>query len=61
MRLGVTGRTYDGRDSKLLLTSILEESQDIIANDDTRLSAQNISDTHFDKMCSVGRRELNCA
>lgn len=52
----MAGQTYNGRNGKLLLASVLEESQDIIADDDTRLSAQNVSNTHVDKMYSVGRR-----
>lgn len=39
--------TYNGGNGKLVLASVLEESQDVIANDDTRLAAQNIGSTHF--------------
>ena len=38
--------TYDGRNGKLLLASVLEESEHIIADDDTSLAAQNVLGTH---------------
>jgi hypothetical protein len=46
--------TYDGGNGKLVLASVLEESQDVIADDDTSLAAQNISDTHFcEVVCGI--------
>lgn len=43
----VTIRTYNGGNSKVVFLSILEESQDVIADDDTSLAGENILDTHF--------------
>jgi hypothetical protein len=40
--------TYDGGDSKLLLLSVLEETEDVVTDDDTGLAAQLLSDTHID-------------
>ena len=39
--------TYDGRDGKVILLRILEETEDIIANDDAGLAGENVLDTHF--------------
>lgn len=40
------GSTHNGGDGELLLTSILKQLQNVIANDDARLAAQDISSTH---------------
>ena len=40
--------TYDGGDSKLLLLSVLEETEDVVTDDDTGHAAQLLSDTHID-------------
>lgn len=47
-------RTYNGRNSKVMLLSILEEVQDIIADDDALLSRQDILDTHVYTVFGVG-------
>lgn len=54
-------QSYNGGDGELLLSGVLEESKDIIANDDARLAAQNISDTHIVAVnvdAKVGGRNL---
>jgi hypothetical protein len=38
--------TYDGRDSELVLLSIVEELQDIVTDDNTALAGENIFGTH---------------
>ncbi len=38
--------TYNSWDGELVLLSIVEELEDIVANDDTSLAAQNVLDTH---------------
>jgi hypothetical protein len=45
---GVTNKrkTYNGGNGKLLLLSILEELEDVIADDDTSLAGQLLEDTH---------------
>lgn len=43
----VHSQTYDGGDGKLVLASVLEQSQDVIADDDTGLAAQDFGSTHF--------------
>lgn len=40
--------TYDGGDSKLLLLGVLEETENVVADDDTGLAAQLLSDTHIE-------------
>ena len=45
MKSGVC-RTYNGGNGKLLLLSILEELEDVIADDDTSLAGQLLEDTH---------------
>lgn len=40
-------QTYDGGNGELVLAGVLEQSQDVIADDDTSLAAQNIGGTHF--------------
>jgi hypothetical protein len=40
--------TYDGRDSKLLLLSILEELLDVVTDDDAGLAVELLEDTHDD-------------
>lgn len=39
--------TYNGGNGELVLAGILEQGQDVIADDDTGLAAQDISSTHF--------------
>jgi hypothetical protein len=48
-------RTYNGWDSKLLLLSVLEELVNVVTDDDTGLSGQNVEDTHF---CDCRNDEL---
>ena len=43
--------TYNGGDGELLLTGVLEESEDIVANDNAGLAAQNIGNTHDCGVC----------
>ena len=38
--------TYDGRDSELVLLSIVEELQDIVTDDNTALAGENVFSTH---------------
>ena len=47
-----TGRkTYNGGNGKLLLLRILEELEDVIADDDTSLAGQLLEDTHVVFVC----------
>lgn len=39
--------TYNGRESKLLLLGVLEETEDVIAGDDAGLAGELFKDTHF--------------
>lgn len=41
------GLTYDGGDGKLVLTSVLEQTENIVADNDAGLAGQNILDAHF--------------
>lgn len=41
-------KTYNGGDSEGLLLAVLEETEDVIASDDTGLAGQLIESTHFD-------------
>lgn len=41
------GLTYDGGDGKLVLPSVLEQTENIVADNDAGLAGQNILDTHF--------------
>lgn len=43
-----TGGTYDGRESELLLLSVLEETENVVADDDTGLAVKLVKDTHDD-------------
>lgn len=45
--------TYNGGDGELLLAGVLEQSENIVTNNNTRLSAQNIGGTHD---CGICRR-----
>lgn len=47
--LGQAEKTYNCRYSKLLFAGMLEKSQDVISDNDTRFSAEHISNTHFDE------------
>jgi len=38
--------THDSGDSKVVFLGIVEELEDIIANDDTSLASENVLDTH---------------
>jgi hypothetical protein len=40
--------TYNGGDSELLLLGVLEETEDIVTDDDAGLAAENFSDTHIE-------------
>ena len=39
--------TYDGREGEFVLLGVFEETEDIVANDDTGLAGENVLDTHF--------------
>lgn len=41
-------RTYNGGNGIVVLLCMLEESQDIIADDDAGLSGENVLNTHVD-------------
>lgn len=41
------GLTYDSGDGKLVLTSVLEQTKNIVADNDAGLAGQNILDAHF--------------
>ena len=45
--------THDGRNGVVVLLSVLEQSQDIVTDNDTLLARQNVLDTHID-CCLVG-------
>jgi hypothetical protein len=45
-RRGGNRFSYDGWDSKLVLLSVVEELQDIVADDDTALAGENVFGTH---------------
>ncbi len=38
--------TYDGGDGEVVLLSVIEQLQDIITNNDTALTGENVLDTH---------------
>jgi hypothetical protein len=38
--------TYNGGNGELVLASVLEETEDIVTDDDTSLSAKDFLDTH---------------
>lgn len=57
--------THNGGDGELLLLSILEETQDIVTDDDARLAVQLFKDTHYEdlyelfskvEICKKGKR-----
>lgn len=52
MRSGRLWYTYNGGDGKLVLLSVVEKLQDIIANDDTGLAGEDVLATH---VCRVVR------
>lgn len=41
-------RTHDGGDGKALLLSVLEETEDIIADNDAGLAVKLLKDTHYE-------------
>ena len=44
----VSGKlTYDGGDGEVVLLGILEETEDIVADDNAGLAGENVLDTHF--------------
>lgn len=45
------GGYVDGRNGVLVLTGVLEQSEDIVADDDTGLAGQNVLSTHFCCCC----------
>lgn len=45
---GSTEKTYDGGDSIVLLLSVLEETENVITDDDTRLAGKLLKGTHCD-------------
>lgn len=42
----LTVETYNGGNGELVLASVLEESEDIVTDDDTSLAAKDFLDTH---------------
>lgn len=40
-------KTYNGGNGEVVLAGVLEQGQDVIADDDTGLAAQDIGSTHF--------------
>lgn len=44
------GETYNGGDSKALLLSVVEETENVITNDDTGLAGELFKDTHCDSL-----------
>jgi len=40
------GRAYDGGKGKVLLLSVLEETENIVTDDDTDLAVKLLKDTH---------------
>lgn len=57
--------THNGGDGELLLLSILEETQDIVTDDDASLAVQLFKDTHYEdlyelfskvEICKNGKR-----
>lgn len=46
LRCFLTVETYNGGNGELVLASVLEESEDIVADDDTSLAAKDFLDTH---------------
>lgn len=42
------GKTYDGRDGKLLLLGVLEETENVITDDDAGLAGELFQETHCD-------------
>jgi hypothetical protein len=48
MGVGIGARTtYNGGNSKVLLLSVLEESKDIVTDDDAGLAGKLLKDTHY--------------
>jgi hypothetical protein len=47
------GGTHDGWDSKLLLLSVLEETLDVVTDDDTGLAVKLFKDTHCEDWRNV--------
>lgn len=45
--------TYNGGDSKLLLTGVLEELENVISVDDASLAAKVIGTTHICGLCCM--------
>lgn len=41
-------KTYNGGNGKVVLLSVLEETEDIVTDDDAGLAGENFSDTHDD-------------
>ena len=38
--------TYNGRDGKVVSLSVLEETENVVADDNAGLAGENLSDTH---------------
>lgn len=53
------GGTYDSGNGKVVFLSILKESQDVIADDDTSLAGENIENTHFGRLKEILAKEKN--
>lgn len=41
-------RTHNGRDGKGILLGVLEETEDIVADNDAGLAAKLLKDTHYE-------------
>lgn len=41
-------RTHDGRNGKAVLLSVLEETEDIVTDNDAGLAAKLLKDTHYE-------------
>ena len=48
---------YDGGNGETLFAGVLKQLEDVVANNDTSLAAQNIADTHFESSVLVIKLE----
>jgi hypothetical protein len=54
----MTVRTHNGGDSKLLLLGVLEETKDIVADNDAGLAVKLLKDTH-DEVCTKMKKVIS--
>lgn len=52
--------THDGGDGELLLLGVLEETQDVVADDDAGLAAELLKDTHDGRLDCSERKKVVC-